>query len=72
VINSSGNVGIGISSHTIYTLDVNGDINLSTGCQFRLAGSVSSDLIGGNSSNYSDEVGLWGSNYVLTWQQVIF
>ena len=40
IINSSGNVGIGTTSHATYKLDVNGDINISAGSQFRIGGSV--------------------------------
>jgi hypothetical protein len=44
VINSSGNVGIGKASHATYKLDVNGDINISSGSQFRIGNNVLSTL----------------------------
>ena len=40
VINSAGNVGIGTTSHATYKLDVNGDINISAGSQFKIGGNV--------------------------------
>ena len=36
----SGNVGINIAPHTTYKLDVNGDINISTGSLFKVNGSA--------------------------------
>ncbi len=37
---SSGNVGMGTASHATYKLDVNGDINISSGSEFRINGNV--------------------------------
>ena len=39
-ITSAGNVGIGTTDTTTYKLNVNGDVNISTGSSFRVGGNV--------------------------------
>jgi hypothetical protein len=39
-LNNNGNVGIGTTSHATYKLYVNGDINISSGSQFRIGNNV--------------------------------
>jgi hypothetical protein len=64
VISSSGNVGIGTQPHTTYKLDVNGDVNISTGSSFRIGGDLlstftpsSTNLIGSFLNTQFENVG---------------
>ena len=64
VIGSSGNVSIGTTDTATYKLNVNGDINISSGSQFRIDGSVlstftpsSTNLVGSFLNTQFENVG---------------